>query len=103
MQNLITNSIKYTTEGSVTIHAKQLKDGVELSVSDTGIGISKSDQSRVFDKFFRSEDYHTREQSGTGLGLHVTKKLADLAGAKLSLESQINKGSKFTVYFPNLQ
>ncbi len=102
MQNFITNSIKYTEEGSVTIHAKQKKDGVEFAVSDTGIGISKGDQARVFDKFFRSEDYHTRQQNGTGLGLHVTRKLAQLAKAEISLDSELGKGSTFTIYFPNL-
>ncbi len=103
MQNFITNSIKYTEKGSITIHAKQAKDGVVFSVSDTGIGISKGDQARVFDKFFRSEDYHTRQQNGTGLGLHVTRKLAQLAEAKISVESELGKGSTFTIMFPNLK
>ena len=103
MQNFITNSIKYTEEGSVTIHAKQVKDGVEFAVSDTGIGISKGDQARVFDKFFRSEDYHTRAQNGTGLGLHVTRKLAEMAKAKITVDSELGKGSTFTIVFPNLK
>lgn len=102
MQNFITNSIKYTQEGSVTIQAKNRENGVEFNVIDTGIGISKGDQARVFEKFFRSEDYQTREQNGTGLGLHVTKKLAQLAQAKISLESELGKGSTFTIFFPNL-
>ena len=103
MQNFITNSIKYTEKGSVTVSAKKAKGGVEFSVTDTGIGISKGDQSRVFDKFFRSEDYHTRQQNGTGLGLHVTRKLAQLAEAKISLESELKKGSTFTIFFPSLK
>jgi signal transduction histidine kinase len=103
MQNFITNAIKYTQEGSITIGAKQMPDGVKFSVTDTGIGISKGDQARVFDKFFRAEDYRTREQNGTGLGLHVTRKLAQLAHAEISLESELNKGSTFTIYFPNLK
>jgi signal transduction histidine kinase len=103
MQNFITNAIKYTESGSVTIHAKQMKNGVQFSVSDTGIGISKGDQARVFDKFFRAEDYRTREQSGTGLGLHVTRKLAQLAQAEISLESELEKGSTFRIFFPNLK
>ena len=102
MQNFITNAIKYTEEGSVTVHAKQQEDGVMFSVSDTGIGISKGDQARVFDKFFRSEDYHTRAQNGTGLGLHVTRKLAQIAKAKISLDSELGEGSTFTIFFPNL-
>ena len=102
LQNFITNAIKYTEEGSVTIHAKQAKDGVEFAVSDTGIGISKGDQARVFDKFFRSEDFRTRAQNGTGLGLHVTRKLSEMVQAKISLTSELGKGSTFTIFFPNL-
>jgi PAS domain S-box-containing protein len=103
MQNFITNSIKYTEEGSITIFAKQKDGGVEFAVSDTGIGISKGDQARVFDKFFRSEDYHTRQQNGTGLGLHVTRKLAQMAKAKITLDSKLGEGSTFTIFFPNLK
>jgi PAS domain S-box-containing protein len=103
MQNLLTNAIKYTQKGSVTIQAKKVKGGVEFSVTDSGIGISKGDQARVFDKFFRSEDYHTRQENGTGLGLHITRKLAQLADAKILLESELGKGSTFTVFFPNLK
>lgn len=103
MQNFITNAIKYTEEGSVTIHASQKDDGVEFAVSDTGIGISKGDQARVFEKFFRAEDFRTRSQNGTGLGLHVTRKLAQLAEAKISLESELNEGSTFRIFFPNLK
>jgi len=102
LQNFVTNSIKYTEEGSVTVYAKQRENGVLFEVTDSGIGISKSDQSRVFDKFFRSEDYHTRAQNGTGLGLHVTRKLAQLAEAKISVESELGKGSSFSIFFPNL-
>lgn len=102
MQNFITNAIKYTEEGSVTISAKKAMDGVEFAVSDTGIGISKGDQARVFDKFFRSEDFRTRSQNGTGLGLHVTRKLAQMANAKIDLKSELGEGSTFTIYFPNL-
>jgi two-component system, OmpR family, phosphate regulon sensor histidine kinase PhoR len=76
---------------------------VEFAVSDTGIGISKSDQERVFDKFFRSEDYRTRQSNGTGLGLYVTIKLARLIHAEISLDSELNKGSTFTIFIPNLR
>ncbi|HSX05016.1 MAG TPA: ATP-binding protein [Candidatus Saccharimonadales bacterium] len=102
LQNFITNAIKYTETGSVTIGAKMVAKGVEFSVSDTGIGISKSDQEKVFDKFFRSEDYRTRQSSGTGLGLYVTMKLAHLLHAKITVESELNHGSTFTIFIPNL-
>jgi two-component system sensor histidine kinase VicK len=101
LQNFVTNSIKYTPEGSVHIEAKASKDGVTFTVSDTGIGISKQDQKRVFDKFFRSEDFRTRSTNGTGLGLYVTAKLARLLGADISVKSKLNAGSVFTITVPN--
>lgn len=103
LQNFITNAIKYTEAGSVTIGAKPSTDGVTFFVRDTGIGISKSDQDRVFDKFFRSEDYRTRQNNGTGLGLYVTMKLAKLLHAEMSVSSELNKGTTFTIYFPNFK
>lgn len=103
LQNFITNAIKYTDKGKVTITAKNYEDGVIFEVTDTGNGISKGDQARVFDKFFRSEDYRTRKTPGTGLGLYVTAKLADLLHAKISLESILDEGSTFIVKIPNLE
>lgn len=103
LQNFITNAIKYTPKGSVTLRAAADPRGVRFSVQDTGIGISKGDRERVYDKFFRSEDYRTRQSSGTGLGLYVTLKLARLIHAELSLDSELNKGSTFSVFIPNLQ
>ncbi len=102
LQNFITNAIKYTERGQVTVTATAEPKGVRFSVSDTGIGISKADQERVYDKFFRSEDYRTRQANGTGLGLYVTMKLARLIHAELDLKSELNKGSTFTVFIPNL-
>ena len=103
LQNFITNSIKYTEEGSVTISASQQSDGVRFEVSDTGIGISKADQERVFDKFFRSEDFRTRANNGTGLGLYVTMKLARMVHAEINLQSELNKGSTFSIFIPNIK
>jgi two-component system phosphate regulon sensor histidine kinase PhoR len=103
LQNFVTNAIKYTDKGSVTMGAKALPDGVMLSVQDTGIGISKHDQEKVFNKFFRSEDFRTRQHNGTGLGLYVTAKLAKLLRAKISLESAIDKGSIFYIAVPNFK
>jgi PAS domain S-box-containing protein len=103
LQNFITNAIKYTEKGSVTIGAKAKTGGIEFYVRDTGIGISKSDKEKVFDKFFRSEDFRTRKNSGTGLGLYVTVKLSRLIHADIDLKSKLNKGSTFTIFIPNLQ
>jgi signal transduction histidine kinase len=103
LQNFVTNSIKYTKEGSITITLTGRGDGIEFAVIDTGIGISKSDQKRVFDKFFRSEDFRTRESSGTGLGLYVTNKLVRLIKASVTIKSKLNEGSTFTVFIPDLK
>lgn len=103
LQNFITNAIKYTEKGHVTLKATAAGKGVTFAISDTGIGISKSDQDRVFDKFFRSEDFRTREHAGTGLGLYVTMKLARMIHADIELKSELNKGSTFTIFIPNLE
>ncbi len=95
LQNFITNAIKYTNEGTVTLHGKNDGDRVRFSVTDSGIGISKADQEKIFEKFFRSEDYRTRETGGTGLGLYVVRKLADKLGTKIEVESRLNHGSTF--------
>ncbi|MEP7205060.1 MAG: ATP-binding protein, partial [Candidatus Saccharibacteria bacterium] len=100
LQNFITNSLKYTRTGSVTIIVKRKLDLVEFAVKDTGIGVSKSDQSKIFQKFYRSEDYRTRETSGTGLGLYVTAKLAHKIGVKIEFVSRLNHGSKFSFNLP---
>jgi PAS domain S-box-containing protein len=103
LQNLVTNAIKYTDRGSVTIEASASPIGVRFAVVDTGIGISKADQKRVYDKFFRSEDYRTRKANGTGLGLYVTMKLTRLIHAETSLQSTLNSGSTFIVFVPDLE
>jgi len=102
LQNFITNALKYTAKGSVTLRVTADPRGARFSVQDTGIGISKGDRERVYDKFFRSEDYRTRQSNGTGLGLYVTLKLARLIHAELNLESELNVGSTFSIFVPNL-
>ncbi len=102
LQNIITNALKYTANGGVTIAAKQHEKGIEINIIDTGIGISKPDQLRIFDKFFRSEDYRTRQSSGTGLGLYVSMKLANLINTDITFKSELNVGTTFNIYFPSL-
>lgn len=95
LQNFLTNAIKYTHKGSITLSAKHQKGGTYFAVTDTGIGISKSDQKHVYQKFYRSEDYRTRETSGTGLGLYVVQKLAHKLDVDIDLQSRLNHGSTF--------
>lgn len=97
LQNFVTNAIKYTKEGSVTLGAKmEGSDKIKFFVTDTGIGISKPDLQHVFEKFYRSEDYRTRETSGTGLGLYVVRKLADKLDTRIDAQSRLNNGSTFS-------
>ncbi len=103
LQNFITNAIKYTEQGGVTISAHNHEGGVMFEVTDTGIGISKPDQEKVFDKFFRSEDFRTRKNNGTGLGLYVTMKLARMLHAEIELQSELNRGSTFRIFIPNME
>lgn len=100
LQNLVTNAIKYTVEGTVTIQVKRVPSGVSFAVKDTGIGISKSDIKHIFEKFYRSEDYRTRETSGTGLGLYVVTKLMHKLGTRVDVTSRLNHGSTFSFVLP---
>lgn len=97
LQNFVTNAIKYTKEGSVTITVKQTAGVISFTVKDTGIGISKVDQKKIYNRFFRAEDYRTRETSGTGLGLYVAQKLAAKIGTTIELVSRLNHGSSFSI------
>lgn len=100
LQNFVTNAIKYTNEGSVTITGKRTKNTVTFTVTDTGIGISRGDQVKIFNKFYRSEDYRIRETNGTGLGLYVSAKLAHKLHTKITLKSRLNHGSSFSFELP---
>lgn len=97
LQNFITNSLKYTKEGTITLRVIRADNKLTFEVKDTGIGISKSDQAKIFHKFYRSEDYRTRETGGTGLGLYVATKLAKKMGTKIQMHSRLNHGSSFSI------
>lgn len=100
LQNFLTNAIKYTQSGSITLSAKRESGNVRFSVSDTGIGIAKNEIRKVFEKFYRSEDYRTRETAGTGLGLYVVQKLAKKIDTSIELSSRLNHGSQFSFTLP---
>ncbi|NCU37934.1 PAS domain S-box protein [Candidatus Saccharibacteria bacterium] len=101
LQNFVTNSIKYTKEGEVVIRTHKSNGEITFSIKDTGIGISKSDQAHIFEKFYRSEDYRTRETGGTGLGLYVAAKLAKKLGTHITMTSRLNHGSSFNFNLPS--
>lgn len=97
LQNFIINAIKYTQEGSVTLGINQDNDKIIFEVVDTGIGIAKADRDKIFSRFYRAEDYRTRETNGTGLGLYVASKLAAKLNCKIELDSRLNHGSSFKI------
>ena len=98
LNNLMSNAIKYSKpRGKVTLSAHESDSHVEISVSDEGYGISSEDQGKIFDKFFRSNDEGIRKQTGHGLGLSLTYQIVQMHHGEISLESELGKGSKFTI------
>jgi len=99
--NLASNAVKFTPEGGmVTIQTRRLPDSVEVSFTDTGIGIDKQDQERIFHEFQQVDSGVGRSQPGTGLGLTLTRRFARLHGGDVRLESEPGKGSAFTITLP---
>jgi len=99
--NLVSNAIKFTPErGSVTISASRLNDMVEISITDTGIGIASRDQKTIFQEFHQVDQGPGRKHEGTGLGLALTKRFALLHGGDVRVTSQPDKGSVFTLLLP---
>ena len=98
--NLLSNAIKFTESGSVTLRVCQSCDRLEFSVIDTGIGIAETDINKLFKPFSQIPNYLQRKRKGTGLGLALSQKLAQLHGGNLSVTSQLGKGSCFTFNLP---
>ena len=100
--NLISNAIKFTESGgSIMVTLKEHLDRVEVSVSDTGCGISKETGKHIFDKFYQGDTSHSGE--GNGLGLPLVKKVIDILGGEISVKSEIGKGSTFTIVLKNME
>lgn len=104
--NLIGNAIKFTEQGTITISTEVIpgsdasKNMLAVSVRDTGIGIPKVKQNRIFDHFEQVENSSARSRGGTGLGLPITKELVHLHGGTIIVDSELNVGSTFTVFLP---
>lgn len=100
LDNLCQNAIRYNVEnGSVQVKVGKEAEHVFLRVSDTGIGIPKEEQERIFERFYRVDKSRSRETGGTGLGLAIVKHIVELHGAKLELESEPMKGTTITILF----
>ncbi len=99
--NLIDNSIKYTYEsGRVCIKLFRQNDQVKIQITDTGIGISEQDQARVFERFYKVDRSRTHSNGGSGLGLAIAKKIVEMHGGALGVESELGVGTSFTVSVP---
>ncbi|MDP4038802.1 MAG: ATP-binding protein [bacterium] len=100
LTNLIDNAIKFTAKGSVDIYLTSDKQFITVSIADTGMGISTEDQKHLFQKFYRVDSSMTREIGGTGLGLYIARNLIELYGGRIWVESEADKGSKFSFSLP---
>ncbi|MCJ7738134.1 MAG: hybrid sensor histidine kinase/response regulator, partial [Anaerolineae bacterium] len=99
-RNLVSNAHKYTRDGAVIIRARAADSSVQIDIQDSGIGITNTDLDKLFTRFFRATDPLVREQSGTGLGLHITKSLVEMHGGKIWVKSEIGVGTTFSVALP---
>ena len=100
LKNLISNAVKFTHEGSITIATCGLDGGVEFRVSDTGIGIARESQAMIFEPFRQLDSSDTRRYGGVGLGLYIVRRLLDMLGGTISLDSVAGSGSTFRVWVP---
>lgn len=98
--NLVSNAFKYSKEGKITVKIIKENDEVRLSVSDTGVGIPTDQLEKIFDRFHRIENIQGRSQEGTGIGLAMVKELVRLHQGNILVESEMGKGSTFTVSLP---
>jgi two-component system phosphate regulon sensor histidine kinase PhoR len=104
LQNLLDNAVRYTLpSGRITVRATAEDGKVVIAVSDTGIGIPKADQERIFERFYRVDAARSRESGGTGLGLSVAKHLVEAQGGHIEVQSEIGRGSTFSVFLPSAQ
>lgn len=105
LYNLLSNAIKFTPEGgNVTVYTTDAEisgyPAVNINIIDNGIGISKEDQEKIFDKFHQVDNIYTRSQGGSGLGLTITKELVEMHKGLIKLDSKPNKGTQFSVILP---
>ena len=103
LKNLLSNALKFTSQGSVELNIAPLKDNasfIAFSVKDTGIGIAAEKQALVFEAFQQADGSTRRKYGGTGLGLSISRELTKLLGGEIKVSSEVGKGSEFTIYVP---
>ncbi len=100
IKNLIGNAAKFTEKGSITVNAHRCGSGIEIDVIDSGVGIPADELPIIFEPFRQLESAKTRRFGGTGLGLHIVKRLLELLSGRISVESEVGRGSAFHVWVP---
>ena len=98
--NLLSNAVKFTEQGEIRISASRENSSFKLAVADTGIGMKKEALDHIFEEFRQAEKSTASQYGGTGLGLAIVKRLANLLGGDIGVESEVGKGSKFTITLP---
>jgi heavy metal sensor kinase len=98
--NLIDNAIKYTPKGSIHVTVEKKESSGLVKIRDTGIGIPKEEQEKIFERFYRTDKSRSRETGGVGLGLSIAKWIVNAHHGRIEVDSESNKGSTFTVYLP---
>jgi len=98
--NLLSNAVKYTDSGAISVRSESSDGVVNFHVSDTGVGVSEEHLEKIFEPFWQVEHTTTRRAGGTGLGLAVTRQFVDLLSGSLRVESELGRGSTFTVSLP---
>jgi signal transduction histidine kinase len=103
LYNLLDNAVKYSREqGEIRLNARQRDGGIELAVSDDGIGIATEDLPRIFERFYRADKSRSADKvRGTGLGLAIVKHIAQLHGGRVEAESELEKGTTIRVILPS--
>jgi PAS domain S-box-containing protein len=100
LKNLVSNAVKFTEAGSVTVAAEEQQGGIEFSVTDTGIGIPAEAQAYIFEPFRQGDGATARAYGGSGLGLHIVRRLLEVLGGRIRVESVVGQGSTFRVWLP---
>jgi signal transduction histidine kinase len=101
VDNLLSNAVKYTRAGdSVTLSASLEGAGIAIRVTDTGIGLTREERDRLFERFFRGKRFEARVERGTGLGLTIVREAARMLEGQVSVDSMLGEGSTFTLWLP---